>query len=51
MPGDQLELKVSIERELRGLLKYAGTALVDGKVAAEATLMCTARDLPAETAQ
>lgn len=39
-PGDQLILKVKIERTMRGLWKYSGQALVDDVVAAEANLMC-----------
>ena len=38
--GDQLILKVKIERTMRGLWKYSGQALVDDVVAAEADLMC-----------
>ncbi|SNR85087.1 3-hydroxyacyl-[acyl-carrier-protein] dehydratase [Methylobacillus rhizosphaerae] len=39
-PGDQLILKVSIDRILRGIWKYKGEALVDGVVVAEADMMC-----------
>ncbi|MFL9610050.1 3-hydroxyacyl-ACP dehydratase FabZ [Methylobacillus pratensis] len=39
-PGDQLVLKVSIDRILRGIWKYKGEALVDGAVVAEAEMMC-----------
>ncbi|GAB7562921.1 3-hydroxyacyl-ACP dehydratase FabZ [Methylobacillus methanolivorans] len=39
-PGDQLILKVSIDRVLRGIWKYKGEALVDGAVVAEAEMMC-----------
>ncbi|HZV99014.1 MAG TPA: 3-hydroxyacyl-ACP dehydratase FabZ [Methylophilaceae bacterium] len=39
-PGDQLILKVSIERVLRGIWKYKGHALVDDVVVAEADMMC-----------
>ncbi|MDR5171474.1 3-hydroxyacyl-ACP dehydratase FabZ [Methylobacillus flagellatus] len=39
-PGDQLILKVSIDRILRGIWKYKGEALVDGAVVAEAEMMC-----------
>jgi 3-hydroxyacyl-[acyl-carrier-protein] dehydratase len=38
--GDQLVLKVRIERTMRGLWKYSGRALVNGAVVAEADLMC-----------
>jgi len=40
MPGDQLILKVTIDRIIRGIGKYKGQALVDGEVVAEAELMC-----------
>jgi 3-hydroxyacyl-[acyl-carrier-protein] dehydratase len=38
--GDQLVLKVRIERTMRGLWKYSGQALVDDALVAEADLMC-----------
>jgi 3-hydroxyacyl-[acyl-carrier-protein] dehydratase len=40
IPGDQLELKVAIDRILRGIGKYKGQALVNGEIVAEAELMC-----------
>lgn len=43
--GDQLILKVSFLRNLRGLWKFSSTAEVDGQVVAEAELMCTVRKL------
>ncbi|HYG13123.1 MAG TPA: 3-hydroxyacyl-ACP dehydratase FabZ [Methylophilaceae bacterium] len=39
-PGDQLILKVRIDRVLRGIWKYVGQALVDDVVVAEAEMMC-----------
>lgn len=39
-PGDQLILKVRIDRVLRGIWKYSGQALVDDVVVAEAEMMC-----------
>jgi len=39
-PGDQLILKVSIDRILRGIWKYKGQAFVDDVVVAEAEMMC-----------
>ncbi|MEO8419410.1 MAG: 3-hydroxyacyl-ACP dehydratase FabZ [Methylophilaceae bacterium] len=39
-PGDQLILKVKIDRVLRGIWKYSGQALVDDVVVAEANMMC-----------
>ena len=39
-PGDQLILKVKIDRVLRGIWKYSGRALVDDVLVAEAEFMC-----------
>lgn len=39
-PGDQLILRVRIDRVLRGIWKYVGQALVDDVVVAEAEMMC-----------
>ena len=44
-PGDQLRLEVSVLMTKRGIWKYAGRALVDGQLAAEAELMCTMRSI------
>lgn len=43
--GDQLHLKVSILRTMRGLWKFACIAEVDGQVVAEAEVLCTMRNL------
>ncbi len=40
-PGDQLILKVKIDRIMRGIWKYNAQALVDDAVVAEADLLCT----------
>lgn len=40
-PGDQLVLKVKIDRIMRGIWKYSGQALVDNEIVAEAGLLCT----------
>jgi 3-hydroxyacyl-[acyl-carrier-protein] dehydratase len=40
-PGDQLILKVKIDRIMRGIWKYSAQALVDDAVVAEADLLCT----------
>ncbi|MDR2875227.1 MAG: 3-hydroxyacyl-ACP dehydratase FabZ [Methylobacillus sp.] len=40
-PGDQLTLKVRMERVMRGIGKYSGQALVNGEIVAEAQLLCT----------
>lgn len=41
VPGDQLELEVSMERELRSIAKFQCEARVDGKMVAEATILCS----------
>ncbi len=43
LPGDQLILKVTIERQIKGLWKYSARAEVDDQLVTEAQLMCTAR--------
>ena len=40
-PGDQLIIKATLIRSMRGVFKFSATAEVDGKLAAEAELMCT----------
>jgi 3-hydroxyacyl-[acyl-carrier-protein] dehydratase len=40
VPGDQLEIEVHFDRELRGISKFGCVARVDGKVVAEATILC-----------
>ena len=49
IPGDQLVLDVSITRarESQGLWKFKAEARVDAKLAAEAELLCTLRNLRA----
>ena len=42
-PGDQLVMDVEITRQARGIWKYSARATVEGKVAAEAELMCTVK--------
>src|SRR3989338_3793006 len=41
LPGDQLVLKVKIDRIMRGIWKYSAQALVGDIVVAEADLLCT----------
>ena len=43
VPGDQLELEVALERQLRGIGKFACVARVAGQVAASASILCTVR--------
>lgn len=45
LPGDQLNLHVEIERQVRGIWRYKVQARVDGEVVAEAKLMCAKRDI------
>jgi 3-hydroxyacyl-[acyl-carrier-protein] dehydratase len=45
VPGDQLRIEVDAERLSRSICKYAGRALVDGQLVAEAKLMCAIRSL------
>ena len=42
-PGDQLIFKVRIEAQKRNIWKFSGVAEVEGRVAAEAELMCAAQ--------
>jgi len=42
-PGDQLIIKATLIGSKRGLFKFSATAEVDGKLAAEAELMCTVK--------
>lgn len=44
-PGDQLHLDVTLLREMRGVAKFSGKALVDGQVVAEANLLCAYRKI------
>ncbi len=46
VPGDRLDLYVTIERCVRGIWKYKAKAMVGDQVAAEANLMCALRDIP-----
>lgn len=45
VPGDVLMLHVEVLKVSRGIWKYAAKAMVDGTVAAECGLMCTAREV------
>jgi len=46
LPGDQLELDVTLERQLRGVGKFGCVARVAGAVVAEATILCSAQRAP-----
>jgi len=41
VPGDQLEMEVHFERQLRGISRFKCVARVDGEVVAEATILCS----------
>jgi 3-hydroxyacyl-[acyl-carrier-protein] dehydratase len=45
LPGDQLELDVVLERELRSIAKFTCQARVDGKTVAEATILCSVQSI------
>lgn len=42
-PGDQMVLHIEFDKERRGIMKFKGTATVDGNVVCEADLMCARR--------
>jgi 3-hydroxyacyl-[acyl-carrier-protein] dehydratase len=44
-PGDQIVLHVKIDRVLKGIWKYSGTATVDNEVVAEASMMCILKEI------
>ncbi|MGD8525268.1 MAG: 3-hydroxyacyl-ACP dehydratase FabZ [Thioalkalispiraceae bacterium] len=44
-PGDQLRLEVEYIKQMRGIWKFNGEALVDGKVVCSAELMCAEREI------
>lgn len=43
LPGDQMELTVTVIKERRGITAFTGVATVNGEVACEAKLMCARR--------
>jgi 3-hydroxyacyl-[acyl-carrier-protein] dehydratase len=44
-PGDQLIIKATLKRSMRGLYKFSATAEVEGVLVAEAELMCTVKSV------
>jgi 3-hydroxyacyl-[acyl-carrier-protein] dehydratase len=48
VPGDQLEIEVHIERELRGIVKFNCWARVEGQTVAEATILCAMQGIAAK---
>ena len=48
LPGDQLELEVHYDRQLRGISRFNCWARVDGQVVAEATILCAMQAIEAK---
>ena len=48
LPGDQLEIEVHFERQLRGIAKFNCSARVDGQVVAAATILCSMQSIDAK---
>ena len=46
VPGDQLEIEVTLERGVRGVWKFACTARVDQGIVCEAEMLCSVRKAP-----
>ena len=44
LPGDQLQLEVTLKRNVRGIGIFECEVRVDGEVVAEAEMMCSAQD-------
>ena len=40
VPGDRVELEVTLKRVIRNMAMYVGTACVDGETAACAEILC-----------
>jgi 3-hydroxyacyl-[acyl-carrier-protein] dehydratase len=47
VPGDQLRIEMIVIKRKGSVAKMAGTATVDGKIVAEAEVMCKLQDKPA----
>jgi len=45
VPGDQLEIEVTFERQLRGISKFTCAARVAGELVATATILCSVRPI------
>jgi 3-hydroxyacyl-[acyl-carrier-protein] dehydratase len=45
LPGDQLQIEVTLERQVRSVVKYGGKAYVGDTLVAEAQLLCTLRSI------
>ena len=44
-PGDQMRIEVEVVKSMRGVWKFNGKALVEGKVVCSAELMCAEREV------
>lgn len=44
-PGDQVRIEVEVVKSLRGVWKFKGKSLVDGKLVCSADLMCAEREI------
>lgn len=44
-PGDQMRLEVRLQKNRRGIWVFSGEAMVEDRLAASATLMCTRREV------
>jgi 3-hydroxyacyl-[acyl-carrier-protein] dehydratase len=44
LPGDQLVLNIHLKRSMRGIGIFACEARVDGKIVADAEMMCSAQN-------
>ena len=44
-PGDQIVLHVKIDRVLKGIWKYSGTATVESEIVSEASMMCILKEI------
>jgi 3-hydroxyacyl-[acyl-carrier-protein] dehydratase len=44
LPGDQLQLEILLKRTMRGIGIFECKALVEGKLVAEAEMMCSSQD-------
>ena len=45
VPGDRLDIHVSLIKEKRGIWKFEGVAKVDGKEVCQSEFMCAMRDM------
>jgi 3-hydroxyacyl-[acyl-carrier-protein] dehydratase len=48
VPGDQLEIEVHLDRNLRGISRFTCAARVAGKTVAEASILCAMQGIKAE---